>query len=168
MAFEAILDEVDQLHNVSTRLEGLAEQHPPVEEALMRSREKFAARRWYWLFSWRPSCRALMETLLEPSHPGQELSGQLRVSAFGPIRRQLRLTELPTKLVSLFDAATADSAEPSSCGFPRPLTLGRKPCGNGHFRRIVLHFICCQQKKCAVCAFIICIGAHYSAQASLK
>jgi hypothetical protein len=35
MAFEAILDEVDELHNVSTRLEGLAEQHPPVEEALM-------------------------------------------------------------------------------------------------------------------------------------
>jgi hypothetical protein len=35
MAFEAILDEVDQLHNVGTRLEGLAEQHPPVEEALM-------------------------------------------------------------------------------------------------------------------------------------
>ncbi len=35
MAFEAILDEVDQLHNVSTRLEGLAEQHPPVEESLM-------------------------------------------------------------------------------------------------------------------------------------
>jgi hypothetical protein len=51
MAFEAILDEVDQLHNVSTRFEGLAEQHPPVEEALMRSREKFAARRRYWLFS---------------------------------------------------------------------------------------------------------------------
>jgi len=35
MAFEAILDEVDQLHNVSTRLEGLAEQHPRVEGALM-------------------------------------------------------------------------------------------------------------------------------------
>lgn len=35
MAFQAILDEVDQLHNVSTRLEGLAEHHPPVEEALM-------------------------------------------------------------------------------------------------------------------------------------
>jgi hypothetical protein len=35
MAFEAILDEVDQLHNVSTRLEGLADQHPPVSEALM-------------------------------------------------------------------------------------------------------------------------------------
>jgi hypothetical protein len=35
MAFEAILDEVDQLHNVSTRLARLAEQHPPVEEALM-------------------------------------------------------------------------------------------------------------------------------------
>lgn len=35
MAFEAILDEVDQLHNVSTRLEGLAEQYPPVLEALL-------------------------------------------------------------------------------------------------------------------------------------
>jgi hypothetical protein len=35
MAFEEILDEVDQLHNVSMRLEGLAEQHPPVEKALM-------------------------------------------------------------------------------------------------------------------------------------
>jgi hypothetical protein len=35
MGFEAILDEVDQLHNVSTRLEGLAEQHPPVSEALI-------------------------------------------------------------------------------------------------------------------------------------
>lgn len=35
MAFEAILDEVDQLHNVSARLEGLAENHPPVLEALL-------------------------------------------------------------------------------------------------------------------------------------
>jgi len=35
MAFEAVLDEVDQLHNVSTRLEGLAEQHAPITEALM-------------------------------------------------------------------------------------------------------------------------------------
>jgi hypothetical protein len=35
MAFEAILREVDQLHNVSTRLEGLAEQHAPMSEALM-------------------------------------------------------------------------------------------------------------------------------------
>ena len=35
MVFKAILDEVDQLHNVSTRLEGLADQHPPVTEALM-------------------------------------------------------------------------------------------------------------------------------------
>ena len=35
MAFEAILDEVDQLHNVSTRLEGLADQHAPITEALM-------------------------------------------------------------------------------------------------------------------------------------
>ena len=36
MPFEAILHEVDQLHNVSTRLEGLAEQHPPVSEALTK------------------------------------------------------------------------------------------------------------------------------------
>ena len=35
MALEAILNEVDQLHSVSTRLEGLAEQHPPVSKALM-------------------------------------------------------------------------------------------------------------------------------------
>jgi hypothetical protein len=35
MAFEAILDEVEQLHNVSARLEGLAENHPPVLEALL-------------------------------------------------------------------------------------------------------------------------------------
>jgi hypothetical protein len=28
MPFQAILREVDQLHNVSTRLEALAEQHP--------------------------------------------------------------------------------------------------------------------------------------------
>jgi hypothetical protein len=35
MPFEAILNEVDQLHGVSTRLEGLAEQHPPVSDALM-------------------------------------------------------------------------------------------------------------------------------------
>jgi len=35
MAIEGILREVDQLHNVSTRLEGLAEQHPPMSEALM-------------------------------------------------------------------------------------------------------------------------------------
>ena len=26
---------VDQLHNISTRFEGLAEQHPPVPEALI-------------------------------------------------------------------------------------------------------------------------------------
>lgn len=36
MAFEAILDEVDQLHSVSARLEGLAEQHAPITEALMK------------------------------------------------------------------------------------------------------------------------------------
>ena len=35
MAFEAILAEAEQLHNVSNRLEALAEQHPPVSEALM-------------------------------------------------------------------------------------------------------------------------------------
>ncbi|HSK44211.1 MAG TPA: hypothetical protein VLA83_10030 [Candidatus Binatia bacterium] len=36
MAFQAILDEVDQLHNVSARLEGLAELHPPFSDALFR------------------------------------------------------------------------------------------------------------------------------------
>jgi hypothetical protein len=35
MPFEAILDEVDQLRNVSTRLEGLADLHPPVSDALI-------------------------------------------------------------------------------------------------------------------------------------
>jgi hypothetical protein len=35
MAFEAILDEVDELQSVSTRLEGLAEHHPPLTEALI-------------------------------------------------------------------------------------------------------------------------------------
>jgi hypothetical protein len=35
MVFEAILNEVDQLHSVSTRLEGLADQHPPMSEALV-------------------------------------------------------------------------------------------------------------------------------------
>jgi hypothetical protein len=36
MAFGAILREVDQLQNVSTRLEGLAGQHPPLSDALTR------------------------------------------------------------------------------------------------------------------------------------
>jgi hypothetical protein len=35
MAFEAILNEVKQLHDVRARLEGLAEEHPPVSEALV-------------------------------------------------------------------------------------------------------------------------------------
>ena len=35
MAFEAILAEAEQLHSVSNRLEALADQHPPVSEALM-------------------------------------------------------------------------------------------------------------------------------------
>ena len=35
MAFDAILREVDQLHNVGTRLEGLADRHPPLSEALL-------------------------------------------------------------------------------------------------------------------------------------
>ncbi len=35
MPFQAILREVDQLHNVSTRLEALAEQNPVVSEPLM-------------------------------------------------------------------------------------------------------------------------------------
>jgi hypothetical protein len=32
---QAILDEVDQLHKVSARLETLAQQHPPVLDALL-------------------------------------------------------------------------------------------------------------------------------------
>ena len=35
MPLETILHEVDQLNNVSTRLEALAERHPPVSEALL-------------------------------------------------------------------------------------------------------------------------------------
>jgi hypothetical protein len=35
MLFEAILHEVDQLHNVSSRLEGLAEQQSALSEALI-------------------------------------------------------------------------------------------------------------------------------------
>jgi hypothetical protein len=35
MLFDAILHEVEQLHSVSTRLEGLAEQPTPVSEALI-------------------------------------------------------------------------------------------------------------------------------------
>jgi len=36
MAFKAILDEVEQLHSVSTRLEELAGLHPPVSDALLK------------------------------------------------------------------------------------------------------------------------------------
>jgi hypothetical protein len=35
MPFQAILREVDQLQSVSTRLEALAEQYPPVSEPLL-------------------------------------------------------------------------------------------------------------------------------------
>ena len=35
MPFAAILREIDQLHSVSTRLEGLADQHAPMAEALL-------------------------------------------------------------------------------------------------------------------------------------
>ena len=35
--FETIQREVDQLQDVSTRLEGLAEQHPPMSHALVTS-----------------------------------------------------------------------------------------------------------------------------------
>jgi hypothetical protein len=35
MAFEAIWDEVDQLNSASDRIEGLAEHHLPVSEALI-------------------------------------------------------------------------------------------------------------------------------------
>ncbi len=35
MAFEAILEEVEQLHSASSRLEGLAEEHPTVLDAIL-------------------------------------------------------------------------------------------------------------------------------------
>ena len=35
MAFEAILNEVEQLNLASDRIEGLANHHPPVSEALI-------------------------------------------------------------------------------------------------------------------------------------
>ena len=35
MSFDAILSEVDQLHGVSARLEGLADYHTPVSEQLL-------------------------------------------------------------------------------------------------------------------------------------
>jgi hypothetical protein len=35
MPSEAILHEVEQLHKVGTRLEGIAEQHPAVSEGLI-------------------------------------------------------------------------------------------------------------------------------------
>ena len=35
MTLDALLNEVDQLHNVSSRLEGLAERHPRISEALV-------------------------------------------------------------------------------------------------------------------------------------
>ena len=35
MAFEAILHEVEQLHGVGTRLEGLADQHIPLSDGLI-------------------------------------------------------------------------------------------------------------------------------------
>ena len=35
MLIDAILNEVDELHSVSTRLEGLAEHHPPMTDALV-------------------------------------------------------------------------------------------------------------------------------------
>lgn len=36
MAFEAVQEEVTQLYNVGTRLEDLAEHHPPISGALMK------------------------------------------------------------------------------------------------------------------------------------
>ena len=35
MAYEAILDEVKQLHGIGTRLVGLADDHPPMAEGLI-------------------------------------------------------------------------------------------------------------------------------------
>ena len=50
MPFQAILREVDQLHNVSTRLEALAERHAPISEALMTSagNVRNTATNWQW------------------------------------------------------------------------------------------------------------------------
>jgi hypothetical protein len=36
MPFDAILKEVTQLNNIGTRLEDLADLHPPISEALIR------------------------------------------------------------------------------------------------------------------------------------
>jgi hypothetical protein len=35
MNLDALLNEIDQLHSVSSRLEGLAERHLPISEALV-------------------------------------------------------------------------------------------------------------------------------------
>jgi hypothetical protein len=35
MAFDAILDEVEQLYGISSRLKGLAEKHPTVLDAML-------------------------------------------------------------------------------------------------------------------------------------
>jgi hypothetical protein len=40
MPFEAILNEVEQLHKVSMRLDGLAEEHPLMSSALITNRGK--------------------------------------------------------------------------------------------------------------------------------
>jgi hypothetical protein len=47
MPFEAILHEVEQLHNVSTRLQGLADQHPRVSESSHDDRGKRSQHRHY-------------------------------------------------------------------------------------------------------------------------
>jgi len=47
MLFEAILREVDDLQDVSTRLERLAEQHPPMSEALV-TQETLGTLPGYW------------------------------------------------------------------------------------------------------------------------
>ena len=35
MAYEAIVDEVQQLHGIGTRLMGLADEHPPMSQGLI-------------------------------------------------------------------------------------------------------------------------------------
>lgn len=49
MIFEAILNEVDQLHSVSQRLEELAEQHPTVSKALMTIAGSIRNTQRFWL-----------------------------------------------------------------------------------------------------------------------
>lgn len=54
MPFEAILSEVEQLHGVSRRLEGLAERHPPVSSELTLVANNVRDTAAYWRCWWLP------------------------------------------------------------------------------------------------------------------